>query len=87
MGGQTPYGKSTVIGRGSDPILVPVLPQGHAGPFFEDFAQMALGGESQIGGDFNVGVGGIGQQVFGQVYFFPEDEFGDGDPFVVFEYF
>ena len=58
--GSDPFPGTAKQRRGSDPILVPVLPQGHTGPFFEDFSQMALGGETEIGGDLNVGIGGVG---------------------------
>ena len=66
-------------------ISLPVLPQSHSCVFPEDFAKVTLGGESQVSGNFNIRVRGIGQKVFGQFYFLLQDKICKGDFFLSFK--
>ena len=66
-------------------ISLPVLPQSHSCVLSEDFTKVTLGGESQVSGNFNIRVRGIGQKVFGQLYFFLQDKICEGDFFLGFK--
>lgn len=56
--------------KGVLPILFAILPHSHLRIFFKNFSEMTLGGEAEISGDLAVRIRGVGQQIFGQLYFF-----------------
>ena len=60
-------------------MLLPVLVGGETGILFEDLAEVAVGGEAEIGGDGGSGLVGPAEEAFGFLRFFIADERGQGN--------